>query len=60
MAGNCRYGDHCHYLHGMPCPSCLKHVLHPYSTPEEHQGMILTLLSEIKFKKLFNKINCLL
>ncbi|PKC05546.1 hypothetical protein RhiirA5_420784 [Rhizophagus irregularis] len=40
MAGNCRYGDHCHYLHGMPCPSCLKHVLHPYSTPEEHQEHI--------------------
>ncbi|GBB98288.1 hypothetical protein RclHR1_03190020 [Rhizophagus clarus] len=40
VAGNCRYGDHCHFLHGMPCPSCLKHVLHPYHSPEEHQEHI--------------------
>ncbi|CAI2183931.1 10837_t:CDS:2 [Funneliformis geosporum] len=40
IAGNCRYGDRCHYLHGMPCPSCLKHVLHPYHSSEEHQEHI--------------------
>ncbi|RIA85623.1 hypothetical protein C1645_879166 [Glomus cerebriforme] len=40
MAGSCRYGDHCHFPHGMPCPSCLKHVLHPYQSSEEHQEHI--------------------
>ncbi|CAG8486777.1 15621_t:CDS:2 [Funneliformis mosseae] len=40
ISGNCRYGDRCHYLHGMPCPSCLKHVLHPYHSSEEHQEHI--------------------
>ncbi|CAG8755992.1 27072_t:CDS:2 [Gigaspora margarita] len=37
MAGNCRYGDRCQSLHGLQCPSCLKLVLHPHLTPEEHQ-----------------------
>ncbi|CAG8534429.1 810_t:CDS:2 [Cetraspora pellucida] len=37
MAGNCRYGERCQSLHGLQCPSCLKLVLHPHLTPEEHQ-----------------------
>ncbi|CAG8684761.1 4535_t:CDS:2, partial [Acaulospora morrowiae] len=40
MAGKCRYGERCQYLHGLMCPSCLKHVLHPYHTAEEHKEHI--------------------
>jgi len=46
LAGNCRYGDRCHYLHGMPCPSCFKLVLHPYQTEEEHQKHILDCMNK--------------
>lgn len=40
MNGNCRYGAACRLLHGNPCPSCMKHVLHPFHTAEEHQAHI--------------------
>ncbi|XP_063933305.1 uncharacterized protein LOC135145127 [Zophobas morio] len=29
ISGNCGYGDSCLYLHGNPCPVCLKPCLHP-------------------------------
>ena len=35
LAGNCKYGDKCRYLHGIECPTCHKRCLHPFR-PEEH------------------------
>ncbi|CAG8589031.1 11495_t:CDS:2, partial [Acaulospora colombiana] len=40
MAGKCRYGERCQNLHGLMCPSCLRLVLHPYQTSEEHKEHI--------------------
>ncbi|OZJ05048.1 hypothetical protein BZG36_02074 [Bifiguratus adelaidae] len=39
-AGNCRFGDYCQNLHGLPCPSCTKLVLHPFRSAEEHEEHI--------------------
>ncbi|KAJ1565023.1 hypothetical protein HK096_005004 [Nowakowskiella sp. JEL0078] len=38
--GNCRYGDKCRYVHGMQCPICMKHVLHPNSSSQNHEAHI--------------------
>ncbi|KXS10733.1 hypothetical protein M427DRAFT_464627 [Gonapodya prolifera JEL478] len=38
-AGSCRY-QNCQYLHGLPCPSCGKFVLHPHESAEAHQEHI--------------------
>ena len=37
MAGKCKYGENCRYLHGIKCPICEKYCLHPFR-PEEHSG----------------------
>lgn len=35
MAGKCRFGDKCRYVHGITCPTCQRDCLHPYQ-PETH------------------------
>ncbi|KAI8806987.1 hypothetical protein BJ742DRAFT_679476, partial [Cladochytrium replicatum] len=49
MQGNCRFADKCRYIHGDPCPVCLKFVLHPQkpSTHEEHIAECTVKQSEI-------------
>lgn len=37
LKGFCRNGDFCRYAHGILCPTCKTHVLHPDESPEEHQ-----------------------
>ncbi|ORX89867.1 hypothetical protein K493DRAFT_64347 [Basidiobolus meristosporus CBS 931.73] len=44
--GNCHYGSTCQYIHGLPCPSCFKFVLHPYHSPQQHQAHITECLTQ--------------
>ncbi|KAK9711451.1 E3 ubiquitin-protein ligase makorin-1, variant 3 [Basidiobolus ranarum] len=44
--GNCHYGSSCQYIHGLPCPSCFKFVLHPYQNPQQHQAHITECLTK--------------
>ncbi|KAJ1548187.1 hypothetical protein HK096_002238 [Nowakowskiella sp. JEL0078] len=40
LQGNCRYGDKCRYVHGIQCPICMKHVLHPNASSQKHEEHI--------------------
>ncbi|KAI9033325.1 hypothetical protein DFJ74DRAFT_601162 [Hyaloraphidium curvatum] len=40
VAGTCKMGDRCRYIHGIVCPSCHRAVLHPADSAAEHQAHI--------------------
>ncbi|KAK9674863.1 E3 ubiquitin-protein ligase makorin-1, partial [Basidiobolus ranarum] len=46
VTGNCQYEPNCQFIHGAPCPSCSKFVLHPYHTPQQHQAHITECISK--------------
>jgi len=44
MAGLCRYGEHCNYVHGLTCDMCQTNCLHPYNQRQrdQHQKVCLS------------------
>lgn len=59
IMGKCRYGNFCRSIHGLQCPRCLLHVLHPTDMErnEEHLYECLSKPESVPIAKL-HQIQC--